>query len=415
MSETKNTQENETKSDVPEEAEQALSELVRRYWSKPGTYDTPADERLRYEILINLITLYKDVLDKRVHATPADERLLREALTNLMTGHKEGPYEESDFNEALNEALFELLLRTVAKYELVGEHSEANWKKLANLTLNVLIHGRSTDEPLRVRSMESEARFLRLTDQIQITDRIQIVRSLVSEEEPIKIQLRIIEEPLTPQNLALILTALTELTTKLWLIEKHRFADLIEYTQTHDIRFANEAGTVITRVSYNSPFNFDWKVDFSAPSVAEAVMTVVDGLTQRKAHHEQSELENQEKAHKIKEAEQKLKQKQELAPLEREKKELELEKQRLENEKERQALVERRLEMQKKQFVDALELAGKAVDIVYPNADADMRPLLIQTVMNNILQLLSATGLDLILILPENKDEDNPKEDVEQT
>src|SRR5205823_542093 len=53
------------------------------------------------------------------------------------------------------------------------------------------------------------------------------------------IPLRIDEEPLTPQKLALVFTALTELTTKLWLIAQHRFADLIEYTQTHDVRFAN--------------------------------------------------------------------------------------------------------------------------------------------------------------------------------
>ncbi len=64
--------------------------------------------------------------------------------------------------------------------------------------------------------------------------------------------------------------------------------------------------------------------------------------------------------------------------------------------------MEQRLESQKKQILDALELAGKAVDIVYPNADADMRPILIQTVMNNVLQLQSASGLQLLFILPES-------------
>src|SRR5437588_5438165 len=52
------------------------------------------------------------------------------------------------------------------------------------------------------------------------------------------VSLRIHEEPLTLQNLATLLSALTELSTKYWLISQGRFADLIEYTQTHDPRFA---------------------------------------------------------------------------------------------------------------------------------------------------------------------------------
>ncbi len=84
-----------------------------------------------------------------------------------------------------------------------------------------------------------------------------------------------------------------------------------------------------------------------------------------------------------------------MVALEKEKQELEIEKQKLEIEKERQSLVEQRLEAQKKQIVDALEIASKAVDTVYPNADEEMRPVLIQTVMNNILQLQSIKGLEL--------------------
>lgn len=213
------------------------------------------------------------------------------------------------------------------------------------------------------------------------------------------------EEPLTPQNLAIILTSLTEITTKFWLIAKHRFADLIEYTRTYDVRFADEAGTTIAWITYNSPLNFGLNIDKVVPSVAEAVMTVVDGLTLRKAHLEQLELENQAASQKIKEAEQKLKQQQEMAAIEREKQELELEKQRLEIEKERQSLVEQRLDAQKKQIVDALEIASKAVDTVYPKADAEMRPVLIQTVMNNILQLQNIKGLELAPPKPKDQEE----------
>ncbi len=233
-----------------------------------------------------------------------------------------------------------------------------------------------------------------------LTDALTSANIEATINEQAMIPLRIVEEPLTPQNLAIILTALTELTTKFWLIAKRRFADLIEYTQTHDVSFANEAGTTIAWITYYSPLNFGLQLDKVVPGVAEAVMTVVDGLSQRKAHREKLELENMAAAQRIKEAEEQFKHQQEMAALEREKQEILLEKRRLENEKERQALVEKRLESLKKQIEDAHELAGKAVDIVYPNADADMRPMLIQTMMNNILQLQSAIGLEPTLLAP---------------
>ena len=185
-------------------------------------------------------------------------------------------------------------------------------------------------------------------------------------EEKSLIHIRITEEPLTPQNVALTLTALTELTTSFWLMAKRRFADLIEYIQTHDIRFAYEAGTVITKVSYNSPFDFCWKVDISAPSVAEAFVTTLDGIKQRDERRQKAvlenisiELENQAMVQKIKEADQQLKQQQEMAAIEREKQKILLENLRLKNDKNRLALVAQRLDMQKKQIEDALELAGQ--------------------------------------------------------
>src|SRR5258708_7693990 len=147
MSETKNTQENETKNDVPEEekqalqalqaalaeARQALSELARRELSKTGTFAISSEEQLRDELLASLITLYKDVLDKRIHATPDNKRFLREALIYLIAGQKEGSYE----------AFKPIFVEWKAMHEIFREHPE-----------------------------------------------IQLLRSLVSKEEPIKIQLR---------------------------------------------------------------------------------------------------------------------------------------------------------------------------------------------------------------------------------
>ena len=211
------------------------------------------------------------------------------------------------------------------------------------------------------------------------------------------IPFRITEEPLTSYNLALALTALTELYTKYWLIAKGRYADLIEYTQTHDARFAKEAGATIAYARYNSPFNFGIQVDKLVPSVADATMTVVNGLTQRKANLEKLELENQAAAQKIKEDEQNAEQGQQMSAIE-------LEKQRLAIEEDRLALVEHRLDIQKKGFEDALELASKTVDILRPNADPDARAMMIQSVLPSILQLQNVTGLELALPPPKKEE-----------
>ena len=101
-------------------------------------------------------------------------------------------------------------------------------------------------------------------------------------ENPTVIHIRIIEEPLIPHNIASILTAISELYTKYWLVANIRYADLIEYMQTHDPRFAKEAGATIAWATYNSPFNFGIQLDKLVPSAAEAFITVIDGITQRK-------------------------------------------------------------------------------------------------------------------------------------
>jgi len=201
------------------------------------------------------------------------------------------------------------------------------------------------------------------------------------------LHIRISEEPLTAQNLATIVSTLTELSTKYWLIAKGRFSDLIEYTQTHNGRFAEEANVVITRVSYNSPFNMDWKVDLSAPSVAEALVTTIDGITQRRERLEKAKLENQAKAVEIKETEQKAEQENQMALLEQEKQRLELERRRLE-------VLEKQLEVQKKGIEYALEIAEKVVDTLHPGADPATRAMEIQALLPNLVQLQNGKGLE---------------------
>lgn len=60
-----------------------------------------------------------------------------------------------------------------------------------------------------------------------------------------KVCLSRLEEPLTVHNVTLILSAISALATKYWLIAKGRFADLVEYTQTRTPRFDEEASVTM--------------------------------------------------------------------------------------------------------------------------------------------------------------------------
>ena len=67
------------------------------------------------------------------------------------------------------------------------------------------------------------------------------------------LQIHLTEEPLTAHNLAIIISSLTELHTKLFLIEQGRFTDLTEYSQKGNPQFDEEAALIITRLTHNSP------------------------------------------------------------------------------------------------------------------------------------------------------------------
>ncbi len=211
------------------------------------------------------------------------------------------------------------------------------------------------------------------------------------------LHIRIIEKPLTPYNMSTIISALTELSTKFWLIASGRLAELIEYAQTRDVRFVEEAGLVITKITYNSPLDITFSSpNFDPKNIADAVVTTIDGITQRKAKLEKAELENQAKAQAIKLAGQKAEQEQQMAALEREKQALEIEKQRL-------ALLQQQLDLQKQGIEYALEIAKKTVDLLHPNADDATKGMIMQALLPNILQLQNGKGL--VLALPEPKND----------
>lgn len=207
--------------------------------------------------------------------------------------------------------------------------------------------------------------------------------------------IRIIEEPLTAQNVATLVSAFTEFYVKCWLIAQHRFADLVEFTQTHAQQFSEEAGLVISKISYNSPLNIDWKVDASMQGLVDALVTAVDGVAQTRQRYEKAELENREKEQQINQQALKADKEIQGMELENEKATLEIEKQRLE-------LLEKRLDVQKKGIEYALEIARKTVDVLHPNADSETRAMIIQTLLPNILQFQNGKGLELALPAPQN-------------
>lgn len=211
--------------------------------------------------------------------------------------------------------------------------------------------------------------------------------------------IRILEEPLTAQNVATLLSAFTEFYVKCWLIAQKRFADLMEYTQTHALQFSEEAGLVISKISYNSPLNIDMKVDMSIKGLVDGLVTAVDGVAQARQRQEKAELENRGKEQEIQQQTVKADKEIQGMLLEHEKAALEIEKQRLE-------LLEKRLEVQKKGIEYALEIAGKTVDALHPSADAETRAMIIQALLPNILQFQNGQGLELALPAPQNGNND---------
>jgi len=208
------------------------------------------------------------------------------------------------------------------------------------------------------------------------------------------INIRIVQEPLIAQNFATIISAIIELHTICWLIAMRRFADLIEYTQTHNAYFEQEAHLVIAELTHNSPADVKFNLDISPQAVVEALVKAIDGIAQAPQRFEKAELENQAKAQEIEYATQRADQEDRMAQLEREKQRLEIERQRLD-------LVEKRLEVQKKGIDYALEIANKMADILDPDADVGTRAMLIQSLLPKLLKLDSGQGLELALPPPQ--------------
>jgi Tetratricopeptide repeat len=230
-----------------------------------------------------------------------------------------------------------------------------------------------------------------------------------SQEQPTEssIQVHILEEPLTLSTLTTAFSALTELSTKYWLIAHGRFADLLKYTQTHDERFVRETGITVGKVSHNSPI--DISINLSAKNVAEALTTTIDGIFQARSRLAEKELEVLAQAQALELATQRAEHEQQMAVLEHERQRLALEQQRV-------SILTQQLELQKKAVEYSLELAETAVNLLQPSLDPAARTMAVQAILPNILQLQQIAGLKIVLpTLPSIQEEKNGGESTETT
>lgn len=217
-------------------------------------------------------------------------------------------------------------------------------------------------------------------------------------------RIRVNEVPLSPQNLIIIVSSITELYTKCWLIVRYRFADLIEYTQTHNRRFTDEANLVISNMKQNSPLNIDWKLDASPQGVIQAVGLAIDAIVQAPHRVKSTALDNQTKeiTLKLKELEghEDLANKEQIRQIAAQKAELEKQAILLEIEKQRLEVMAKRMEVEKMRIDYAFEIAGKMVDVLQPGSDEAVRIMLLQTLIPSLLQLGEGKGLELVLPIP---------------
>lgn len=254
-------------------------------------------------------------------------------------------------------------------------------------------------------------------DILDYFDQVTFNQVTVSLDAPLKhsiVHFRIIEEPLTSQNVNNALSAINDLHVKCLLIYRERFSDLIEYTQTHDIRFIKEANLVITKLSYSSPLEI--KLDAGIKDIAEALRLAIDGVIQvplrYKAAKQEIEakdleikLKEQEAQSNFEDQEQSRAFEAQKAELEKQTEQLRLTQLQLEIEKQRLDLQKAILESEHQRIDLAFDTASKIVERLAPNADVNNKAMLIRSLVPQLLQLGDVRGLELYLPSPPKLNE----------
>jgi hypothetical protein len=187
------------------------------------------------------------------------------------------------------------------------------------------------------------------------------------------VRIQVNEEPLTGSNLAIIISSLTELYTKCWLIQQDRFEDLIEYIQTHDTRLIEEADLIINKITKQSPALIDFLIGpagvAGAGALALALGKAIDSIAQIPLRFKEKQLANREK---------------ELVNREKE------------------------LELEKKYIKYKIEAAKEILEFVKPDMNDTFRSEFAQTILTDLLKSDKSFGVTLALPPPK----DNKKSDA---
>ncbi len=163
------------------------------------------------------------------------------------------------------------------------------------------------------------------------------------EREQRIVRIRIVEEPLTSQNLSTILLTLTELHTKCWLIEQGRIGDLLDFPETRGTSFEDEANLRVVRLTHNSPTVLDLLL--ASGSIVGAIKIAIDTVAQIHLRYKSVKLDNQKKALEIRQKEQEGWQNLQRAELEMRKVQIEIMEQELELEQKWLELEEKHLQL----------------------------------------------------------------------
>jgi ABC-type multidrug transport system fused ATPase/permease subunit len=182
--------------------------------------------------------------------------------------------------------------------------------------------------------------------------------------------LSIDESPLTLTHLTTTLSAIHELAIKSWLISQNRLADLIIYTQTHDLAIAEDAPFTIQRITYNSPFKIE--INFTK-HIGTALRESIDAFLHSKERLKRAHLDTQEKEEKIKREQMKEDHEQRM-------RDLKYEDERINLEKKKQMY-------KREQLIEDIKFAESIIARLDPHVDPNTKTMLIQTLLPDILKL----------------------------
>ena len=213
--------------------------------------------------------------------------------------------------------------------------------------------------------------------------------------------IRITENPLTAENVNTFLSAIVGLHTKCWLLSQGRLADLIEYGQTRDLRFVQEADLAISKLSHNSPL--EAKIDVGE-GLVKAITDAIERMLTIGFTRRQRDLENQARDFENASNRRQAEDAHAATELERKEKELALEIKSLEIERERLRLSIERQQGLLESVKIAIETADTLATQLYPDLSDGEKSMVARSIASNLSQLSEVKGLELIPPLPSNDD-----------